>query len=80
YRIVRNLALDWGRRLSAERRRADGGAILDDIPASAASPEQAACDRDELRIVAAALAELPERTQRVFEMHRLDGRTLQEVA
>lgn len=80
YRIVRNLALDWGRRLSAERRRSDGGVVLEDVPAAAASPEQAACDRDELRIVAAALAELPERTRRVFEMHRLEGRTLQDIA
>jgi len=80
YRIVRNLAVDWGRRLSAERRRADGGAILEDLPAPAASPEQAAVDRDELRIVATALAELPERTRRVFEMHRLEGRTLQDIA
>lgn len=80
YRIVRNLALDWGRRLSAERRRSDGAVVLDEVPAATASPEQSACDRDELRIVAAALAELPERTRRVFEMHRLEGRTLQDVA
>lgn len=80
YRIVRNLAVDWGRRLSAERRRGDGGAILEDVPAPTASPEQAVVDRDELRVVAAALAELPERTRRIFELHRLEGRTLQDIA
>ena len=42
--------------------------------------KQEAIDRDELRVVAEALDELPERTRIAFEMHRMAGQSLQEVA
>jgi DNA-directed RNA polymerase specialized sigma24 family protein len=51
-------------------------AFADDRP----SPEQSAADRDELRLVLEALAELPERTQLAVRMNRIEGRKLQEVA
>jgi RNA polymerase sigma-70 factor (ECF subfamily) len=79
YRIVRNLALDWARRGAAAAAEAvDGGSdrAVDATP----SVEQALLYRDELRVLAEALAELPERTRTAFEMHRLQGRTLREVA
>lgn len=79
YRIVRNLALDAMRHLAVENRVATG-AILDGMPAPEPSPERHATDRAELRAVAAALAELPARTRAAFEMHRLEGATLQTVA
>lgn len=78
YRIVRNLALDWTRRpdasLEADVRE------LHHVAAPMATPEQTALDRDQLRVLAEALAELPERTRLAFDMHRLEGRSLQEVA
>jgi RNA polymerase sigma-70 factor (ECF subfamily) len=80
YQIVRNLALDWMRRLSVERSDGAKEMVWEVLPAATASPEQEALYRDELRVVAAALAELPIRTQLVFKMHRLAGYTLQEIA
>jgi RNA polymerase sigma-70 factor (ECF subfamily) len=79
YRIVRNLAVDWARHVAVEGGPPDTGA-LEALPAPAASPEHAALFRDELRIVAEALGELPERTRMAFEMHRLGGLTLQVIA
>lgn len=79
YRIVRNTALDWVRRVSAESRRDRSQEILAAPLATAPSPEEVALGRDRLRRVEAALAELPERTRRAFELHRFDGLTFQEV-
>jgi RNA polymerase sigma-70 factor (ECF subfamily) len=50
--------------------------LSDDKP----GPEQQASTSAELRIVNAALAELAPRVQRAFEMHRLEGHTLQHIA
>ena len=44
------------------------------------SVETVLVHRDELRTLAAALVELPERTRLAFNMHRLEGRPLREVA
>jgi RNA polymerase sigma-70 factor (ECF subfamily) len=79
YRIVRNLAFDWTRRLSAETRRAAAQAVIDPV-AAVASPEEAALHRDELRRVYAALSEVPERSRRAFEMHRFGGLTFHQIA
>ncbi len=74
YRIVRNLAVDSRRRvLPAE-------AVADQLPADRPSPEAEALHRDQLRIVNAALAELPERSRIALEMHRLEGSKLREIA
>ena len=79
YRIVRNLAVDWARRLSTERRSVGDPALFN--PASLApSVEHEALYRDELRLVAEALAELPERMRIAFEMRRLGGCTLRQIA
>ena len=76
YRIVRNLAID---RQRAEAART-GEATLENLPSPSATPEQTAIDRDQLRVLAAALAELPERTRTAFNMHRLEGCSLKEIA
>lgn len=82
YRIVRNIALDGRRQRDRESRYLavpiDGAAEA--APEERASPETEALHREELAIVRAALAELPERTRTALEMHRLDGRTLKEIA
>ena len=79
YRIVRNLALDWARHLALE---ADLPApeLVDQIASAASSPEQATLDRVRLRVVASALDELPERTRRALELHRLGGETFHSIA
>lgn len=80
YRIVRNLAYDLSRRLATERRQPDGHDALADIAASDAGPEQQAASQDELQALTEALGELPERTRQAFEMHRLGGFTLHQIA
>jgi len=44
------------------------------------SQEEALVSRDELRVVLAPMAELPERTRIALEMHRFDGFRLKEIA
>ena len=78
YRIVRNLALD--RRRSSASAEIAADAALSHMAAPVATPEQSAIHRDRLRVLAEALAELPPRTQIAFNMHRIEGRSLKEVA
>jgi RNA polymerase sigma factor (sigma-70 family) len=79
YRTVRNIALDLVRaQTSAERHAVE---TLNLQPAQAvAGPDEVAAARDELRRVASAMEALPPRTRQIFELHRLEGRTLQEIA
>lgn len=79
YRIVRNLALDWARRRSFEVPRVADPA-MESVPSDAPSAERILLYRDELREIADAIAELPERTRTAFTMYRLEGRTLQQIA
>jgi RNA polymerase sigma-70 factor (ECF subfamily) len=74
YRIVRNLAVDSRRRVQPV------ATVADRIPLDRPSPEAEALHKDQLRIVGAALAELPERNRIALEMHRLEGRKLREIA
>jgi RNA polymerase sigma factor (sigma-70 family) len=80
YRLVRNLAVDTQRSLRREVARSvpEGSALAlaDDSP----SPERTAAERDELRVVLEALADLPERTRIAVRMNRIEGRKLREVA
>jgi RNA polymerase sigma factor (sigma-70 family) len=83
YRIVRNLALDSRRRMARESRVF----TADDPEVAAASsldapstPEAIALHRDQLDVLMAALTDLPERHRIAFEMHRLAGCTLREIA
>lgn len=82
YRIVRNLALDGRRRLVREDRTRDSYAVIAVAQDGHASltPEREALHKDALRIVMAAIAELPERTQIALEMHRFGGCKLREIA
>lgn len=82
YRIVHNLAFDGMRRLRLEDRymvRA-GEQVIAVVPEEKPSPEQATIARQELDRVTVALADLPERTRRAFEMHRLEGLKLRQIA
>ncbi|BBK44191.1 DNA-directed RNA polymerase sigma-70 factor [Allostella vacuolata] len=82
YRIVRNLAVDRRRSRSREARMVDAGAeaAVQDTADDAPSPEAAAVARDELRLLAEAMAELPERTRIALEMRRFGGCKLKEIA
>ena len=84
YRVVRNLAIDGRRRLTRERAViADGktAASAFDLQADEyPSPEATSAARQELQLLKEALAELPERTRRAVEMHRVGGFRLREIA
>lgn len=81
YRVVRNLAFDLRRRLTFERRHVfgtpEGAGQPLDLEVSA---EESAIARERLRIVMAAIRELPERTRIALEMHRFGGCTLKQIA
>jgi RNA polymerase sigma-70 factor (ECF subfamily) len=82
YRIVRNLAIDSRRRAVREDRvveRHSAPATMDAADEHP-SPEAAAAARAELRLLMAAMAELPERTRIAVEMRRLGGYKLREIA
>jgi RNA polymerase sigma-70 factor, ECF subfamily len=80
FRIARNLGIDYKRRervvtyldLAPE----DFAAIVDPSP----SPETIVYDRQRLALTQAALAELPVRTRKAFELHRMDEMTIAAVA
>lgn len=80
FRVARNLGTDHQRRqgrlpyvnLVPEA----FAAIADPAP----SPEMTVYDRQRLALTRAALAELPERTRRAFELHRMDEMTIAAVA
>jgi RNA polymerase sigma-70 factor (ECF subfamily) len=82
YRIVRNLALD-DRRTTARVTRllaSEPVAVATASSTFSPTPERVALYKDELRLLHEALAELPKRTRVAFEMHRLGGCKLREIA
>jgi RNA polymerase sigma factor (sigma-70 family) len=80
FRIVRNLAIDAHRRATLEARLFVGEQQGAFVQARAGTPESVTVSRQDLRRVAGALATLPERTRRAFELHRLGGLTQREIA
>ena len=80
FRLVRNLAIDRARRLSLEKRLGACEEVPENAAAEQPDPEQALLARDTLRHLRAALDTLPPRTRRVFEMRRLEGRSVEEIA
>jgi RNA polymerase sigma-70 factor (ECF subfamily) len=75
YQIVRNLAIDRHRRAAFEGNLFDSEEEGLHVPGLTGTPEAIAISRQHLTMVARALSELPERTRRVFELHRIDGHT-----
>lgn len=72
-RMVRNLAIDRVRRRRWELRHVLPSDDLDTVEARVTDAQCALEGCEALRVVLAALDELPERTRRVFMAHRLDG-------
>lgn len=73
--MVRNLSIDRHRRTAFEIGLFESEEEGLHVPALIGAPEATAISRQHLTLVAHALSELPERTRRVFELHRLDGHT-----
>lgn len=82
YSIVRNLSLDLHRKKNRERNRnhADADSMVTLIEEPAPSPEATTAARQELRVIAEALSELPERTRIALEMHRFGHCSFKEIA
>ncbi|TAJ86443.1 MAG: sigma-70 family RNA polymerase sigma factor [Reyranella sp.] len=83
YRIVRNLAVDQSRAAGRARGwQRDEKAGLEVVLGlrSTATPENIALHRDQMRLLRAALDELPARTRIAFGMHRVGGFKLREIA
>ncbi|MEG3150988.1 sigma-70 family RNA polymerase sigma factor [Sphingomonas sp. ZT3P38] len=82
FRIVHNLALDRQRRRGRQSRVFVGDAtmvaeqVADDQPSEQARAEA----KDELAVLRKAMAKLPVRTRRAFEMYRFDDMKLIEIA
>ncbi len=76
-RIARNLAIDEKRRQREVVTLGDEAlfALADPSP----SPEKITADRQALAITMTAMRELPERTRKALEMHRLGEHTLQQI-
>ncbi len=80
YRLARNLALDHA---TADRRRAEVLAEAAELllfSAEAVPEERSHIARDQLHHIAMTIAGLPERTQQIFALSRLEGLSQRDVA
>jgi RNA polymerase sigma-70 factor (ECF subfamily) len=82
FRIVRNLALDRQRRQGRESRIFVSGANVatEFVPSDQPSQQAGAEAKDELLMLRKAMAKLPVRTRRAFEMYRFEDMKLIEIA
>lgn len=80
YQVSRTLGINHQRReallQSVDLESAEAANLVDPTP----SPEKVLYSRQCLIQTYQALGELPDRTRQAFEMHRLDGRTITQVA
>lgn len=79
FQISRNLLIDHQRRQRSAPFDYATEETLATVPDPMPSTETAIYDRQRLAIVAAALAELPERSRKAFLLHRLAEKTLAEI-
>ncbi|NPD17028.1 RNA polymerase sigma factor [Xinfangfangia sp. D13-10-4-6] len=79
YRISRNLRIDHQRKERLANRLFLSYADFTEIADPAPSAEAVVTGREQLAIVEAALADLPERQRTAFELHRLGEMTMAEV-
>ncbi len=85
-RMANNLYLNRLRSQTSERgrdrawhdasRETTGDEVVDDVP----SPETQVASRQQLLLLVATLKELPEKTQTIFRLHKIDGLSQGEVA
>lgn len=82
--IVDNLVRDWRRRGRARwsifHEAENVQAVATHVSTPAPTPEAQVIARDQLRVLARALAGMPPRTRTAIVMHRLEGSTLRQIA
>lgn len=79
FRMVRNMAIDHARRAATELGHAAPAARLQNVASACACPQSRLEHCEALKIIQSALGELPARTRRVFELHRLHGIPQKEI-
>ncbi|MGH8503092.1 MAG: sigma-70 family RNA polymerase sigma factor [Gammaproteobacteria bacterium] len=72
-RMVRNMAIDYARRMAREQRYRAPEGQLNNIASTCSCPEKTLEHCEALKVVRSALDALPARTRCVFELHRLHG-------
>lgn len=81
YRIIRNLAADYRRKIKRQVWiAADSEPAYANTPDERLSPEAELLAEEELRILKKAMSELPERTRIALEMRRFGNCKLKEIA
>jgi len=78
YRVSRNLSINHSRREAIVSITTDEDALNESIDPSP-SVETIVYDHQRLKRTVAALEGLPARTRKAFELHRLGGRTINEI-
>ncbi len=73
FRIAANLLRDKGRRDRVRASYREARALEDFLGVDPLDPHRIAEDQEDLRIVAQAIAELPEKTRRVFTLYRIEN-------
>ena len=80
YRTAHNLAIDHRRRTTRRRTDPTPQADLDSIVEDGPLAEDMVDARQRLALLQAAIAELPDRTQRIFMLHRIEELTYAQIA
>ena len=80
HRISRNLSIDLRRRERLLPRVDVTDEVLERIADQTPLQEAVVYDKQRLAATQRAIEELPERTRRAFELHRLDELTISDVA
>ena len=80
FRMVRNLAIDYTRRRVREIHLDTPEEGAPELVSPCPCPETTMARCQALRVVLAALQELPERTRHAFELHRIEGISQRDIA
>ena len=80
YQIARNLAVDHGRQGAVRLCAESDEAMLEAIPDTQADAESIVYQSQRLRLIEAAIAELPPQCRRTFVLHRFGNMTQIEVS
>ena len=80
YQVARNLAVDHGRQGAVRQCAESDEAMLEAIPDTQADAESIVYQGQRLRLIEAAIAELPPQCRRTFVLHRFGNMTQIEVS
>lgn len=79
-RLIANMVIDKQRQTAAQARRVTSGELPLDAQSEGPSAFQVLAARQEMAVVQAAVAELPDKCRAVFLLYRGQGLTMQQVA